>query len=478
MLNKAYSQVSPRENAKLHYRIVGFSVPAFEKDQGYKLEIAKGNHNAEAPFTKSLFVASESKSNKIIAEVPSFATNYTWRIIRKTERGEKVGPFYHFSTISDTSIGSDKARLRIVKQAAKGTTAYFFMDCTRALYDINGEMVWSIPRDLVPEEGLGGIEDLKCTSRGTITYIYHSKLYEITYDGKLLNRIPDTDSLLIGPEGVNHHEGTLLKRGNFMAVSNEMISWKVVGSDVVIKHGVDSSMGFKTAGFETLNEYDENGKIVWQYRVADYALHSDMINWKMPDGRMHMNVHLNAFYFDEENGYIYLGLKGISRILKVQYPQGNILAEFGKKFKEGEINMDHDLFCQQHAIRKRDGNLYLFNNNSCSGNPVPKLTLLREDSDALYGVRKIWEYECEVDVVKGRRSRGGNIIDLPDGAVFASLCTPYNDLLIVDRQKTLLWSAKSERWESSSNSWKELPNYRASILPSAAGLEAIIWYGQ
>jgi hypothetical protein len=55
---------------------------------------------------------------------------------------------------------------------------------------------------------------------------------------------------------------------------------------------------------------------------------------------------------------------------------------------------------------------------------------------------------------------------------------PYNELIIVDGQKNLLWEAKSERWNPANNSWLDLGTYRASIITSKATLDSMIWFGQ
>ncbi len=475
-----YAQIMPAENANLQYRIIGFSFPPEENALSYRLEIATGAYTSELIFQTAPTVAYESNENRIVAEVPAFGTFYTWRVITRTINGDKKGEFHHFSIRTNTFSVVNKVRLRVEKQAgAYKKGAYVFVDCTMALYDMNGSVVWVMPDNILSEEGNSTVEDLKCTADGTITFLYHGKLYEITYDGRLLNTVPAaTGTLQPSFRTITHHEGTKLKNCHYMALGNDVVSWKQNGSKITIKEGNDNSSEYRTSGFETLNEYDEKGRLVWQYNMADYVLHSDLMNWKLADGNVHTNVHLNAFWFDEANQQFYLGLRDVSRIIKIQYPDGKVLGEFGRKYENGDTTLDQELFNQQHALRISDGYLYLFNNNWGGKNPIPKLTIMKEDPYSDYGVKKVWEYESEAEKIKGNKSRGGNIMNLPDGAVFASYSTPYNDLVIVNKQKKLVWNSKVEKWDTASNSWQGLPTYRASIVPTTKALQDMIWYGR
>ncbi len=263
-----------------------------------------------------------------------------------------------------------------------------------------------------------------------------------------------------------------------MALGNERACWRINGTEVEIKHnGGDSCMAYQGGPFGTINEYDENGKLVWQYYPSDYFLRSDIMNWK-PANKNPLQVHMNAFYFDEQTNQIYMGFRNASRILKIQYPEGKVLSVFGKIYKEGDLDITQELFCEQHSMKIRDGKLYLFNNNGCGLPPIPRLEIFEEAADAKYGLRKVWEYEFNIPQANAARSGGGNMIDLPDGSIFASISLPYTGLVIVDRKKNILWNAKPEKWDAATSSWTGLSTYRATIIPTAEELYRVIWYGR
>src|ERR1035437_1337868 len=93
------SQIQPKEGSKLSYRIIGLSFPQETQAHNYKIEIAAGNYNTIDSFRKNIVRSAESESNKIIAEVPSFGTQYTWRIVYEDKKTViNNSALHHFTT--------------------------------------------------------------------------------------------------------------------------------------------------------------------------------------------------------------------------------------------------------------------------------------------------------------------------------------------------------------------------------------------
>ena len=70
---------------------------------------------------------------------------------------------------------------------------------------------------------------------------------------------------------------------------------------------------------------------------------------------------------------------------------------------------------------------------------------------------------------------GGNFMELPGDAYFASLNSPFSKILIVSRDKNILWSALLERKNSQDSLWSALPVYRANIITNRKDLEKLVW---
>ncbi len=176
---RVFSQVSPLEGARLHYRIIGFSFPGTENTKVYRLEIAKGNFTSEKSFQSAHPSVKESNTNKIIAEVPLFGEPYTWRVVTKTGSGEKNSPLHHFSTLPAPMSDSNATRLRIEKEALAYKDGFVFMDCTKALYDMAGRMVWFMPSGVLSQQNSETVQNLVVSPVGTITYVCQGQLKEI-----------------------------------------------------------------------------------------------------------------------------------------------------------------------------------------------------------------------------------------------------------------------------------------------------------
>src|ERR1700749_4497226 len=74
-------QILPKEGSKLNYRLIGFSFPGSVKTGTCTIEIAEGVFTADSLFDKKIIKHIACTSNRIIAEVPLFGKEYTWRTV-------------------------------------------------------------------------------------------------------------------------------------------------------------------------------------------------------------------------------------------------------------------------------------------------------------------------------------------------------------------------------------------------------------
>ena len=186
-------------------------------------------------------------------------------------------------------------------------------------------------------------------------------------------------------------------------------------------------------------EYDAAGNIVWQWKTSHYFEESDLKYYVSRNNRPIIDLfHENSFYFDEQNQIIYISVKYLNRIIKIKYPEGTVLNNYGELFNPGVSNADNHMFCDQHSIRPgQDGYIYLFNNNVCNPGSYPSVIKFKEPQTANEHLNKVWEYECasKEHGPEGYPS-GGNVLELPDKSVFISTAGPDNKILIVKPDKT------------------------------------------
>ena len=457
-----YATVFPKEGSKLNYRLVGFSLP-FENTSGkYKIEIAVGYCNNIDSFKKNIVINTSSKKNRSIIEVPSFGRQYTWRAIDLSHNAQDSEyPLYHFSTGYLPVIDSQMFRMRVVQHANNSNNVGIFMDAFGVLYDMKGRPIWYLPGIKYDANTTVQPRDMKLSPFGTITFFVDSKLFEINYNGDTIwknnGHCPNNQNFGF------HHEFTRLSNGHYMALGSENVLCDAISKNV-------------TSG--DLVELDQNGNVVWCWKSINYLLKSD-IKYFITSYNGKFDFHDNSFYFDEQNKIIYLSYKNVDRIIKIKYPEGDVLNSYGKIYsKNGTIQSD--IFHCQHAIKRSDeGYLYVFD-NGCDNQTPPKLLLFTDPSDKTDTTSIIWEYKCDIkdmvgDSRLGENPGGGNVVELPDKTFFVSIGLRAGIAMIVNRDKQVLWSAVPETWDRNNKQWNVALSYRSSIITDRKDLEQLIW---
>jgi len=475
-----HARIFPEENSTLNYRLIGFCFPAPHHVNNYSIEIALGNYNTADSFKKHIILSRYADTNRLIAEVPFFGKDYTWRIVFTTRNSTKIynSRLYHFSTGYIPAVDTNLNRLRILTSAQKYKDAFVFVDALGVLYDMNGLPVWYLPPN--KENSNNNLRDLKLSPLGTITYLMDRGIFEINYNGKILWKTPDTSIMY-------HHEFSRLSNGHYMVLGLEFLlchspslqdssSFSVVDE----KAKRDSTKIYKKIAFGTLIEYDEKGNVVWLWRTVDYVMHSDLLYSYYSGG--YTDQHDNSFFFDEQNKEAYISFKGLCRVIRVKYPDGNVLNTYGKIFTKDNPVMYHkgymenrnDFFCGQHACRRsQKGYLYLFD-NGCDPDVPSKIVIMRQPLSDKDSLQIIWEYTFQ-DKAMHMIGGGGNVTELPDQSIFASMGPQNSKLFIVNPDKEIVWNAISETWNKNEKKWEMTSSYRASIISNYKDLEQLIW---
>ncbi|MCW3122325.1 MAG: hypothetical protein JWQ38_1817 [Flavipsychrobacter sp.] len=483
-ISEVKAQVLPKEGSALNYRLIGFSPFSDKVPASYKIEIASGEQNTEHDFHKNIIKTITCKTNKVIAEVPSFGQAYTWRTVISQKSIVKHGVFHHFTTVAVPDPGATRVSVT-VPAASQYKNAYVLLDANKAMYDMAGNMVWHLPNDKMTATTS---IDLKTTPFGTITFIMGHDAYEIDYNGTQLWKGPNNGKVNGENEELYHHEFTRLSNGNYMVLGNESLYGKLSQvSDTglyllqVKKHKDSDDSGYLRLNFGTIIEYNKKGDVVWSWKSSDYFKSSDLSKFQFKDGidKMGlMDMHENAFSFDEQQKAIYVSFKNISRIVKIRYPDGVVLTEFGEKYMSGVALKGNGLFSAQHACKHSAiGCLFLFNNNGSNKGGLPKLKIFKEPEQITEKLKKIWEYDYipDMGVEAVPALSGGNIIELPDSSLFVSIGGVYGKLFIVNKNKKTLWSATAEQYNTGENKWLPLQQYRASIIYDRKQLEKLVW---
>ena len=485
---QAWTQLHPEEGSRLHYRLIGFSFPQVKNTLKYTVEIADGNYTSEQEFDSHIIQHYTTKTNKLIGEVPSFGMPYTWRITHiAPDKTTQKSRLYHFSTNKLPCADTQYMRLRIIKKAAKYSEAFVFCDKNRVLYDMNGSPVWYMPDLPGRVNEKTDVRDIKLSPKGTLTFIADNMAYEMNYDGEVLWQPPNDGKINGDSIEHYHHQMTMLGNGNYMILGNELVAWewrKSAAGDAEINlipkplQGDTSKVKvYSKLLFGTVIEYDTSGNILWSWKSSDYFKKTELIHRKAIKNIS--DSHENAFFLDEQHKNLYVSFKNFSRILKIGYPTGKVSHVYGNT--TDSVMPLSTPFCHQHSCNlSRKGYIYLFNNNICHPDVTPKVVMLQEPVTETGSLKKIWEYSYPYkgDFTKRRIAEGtsgGNVIELPGGEMFVSMCNPYSNVFIVNQNKQLLWDAVLEQWNMPARKWDILSSYRCSIILNRKKMDQLIW---
>lgn len=460
----ALAQVVPQEGSTLSGVLVGFFDPSFSGPADAVLEVAMGSYKDLTSFRRANSTKAQYSAKGTVVTLPAFDKDYTWRLVSAGD-SKLSARLHHFSVAGVPAYARD-VQVRIDKPLPSSAQSYFFLDCTRGLYNTNGEPVWFVPEHIVPG---GVVENLTFTSSGTITFLHRFRFYEISYGGRLYRRIPARDSMDQILEGV-HHDAVKLNNGHVVAIGNEVAYVGVKDAQIVADPVF--SAGLERTNLETIREFDGDGKVLWEFSLMPWLRKTRLNEWQMADGKPRVGVHVNAFCFDEQREFLYVGCRDINSILKVAYPSGKVVSVIKGAAGFSEPRAPASLFCEQHALRSRGKEIYVFNNNGCRREQGAQLVILEQPDSQNANAIKVWEYGLEQTPRQGK-NRGGNVELIGDRQFFISAGMPWNELLLIDRDKDIRWRAFIER-AGRAGIAEPFGTYRASFIPQGRPVQELI----
>ena len=489
-----FAQVQPAEGSRLNYRLAGLYAPSCSNCE---FQVAMGSFMDADSFARQPLLTQQSRDGRAIIELPAFGKEYTWRTMDSKKK--KPGSLHHFSTMPYANAYASKVQLRIISNTGKYNDCYVFVDATHTLYNMKGEQLWFVPDSLLLSTTKTGMRDLKVTPFGTITYLAEDLATEIDYNAKVLMNATGTGEVSGDSIAHFHHQLTRLSNGHYMALGSEHIALPLPYYHPDTTHRQDSAVTRSSDGtvmqnleFGTIIEYDATGKVIWSWKSSAYFKNSDLFTHYLPDGTFaEKDVHENAFYFDEQEKVIYLGFREVSRILKIKYPEGTVIAAYGPQLQHSIEDLYAGTWCGQHCIGKTTtGNLYIYNNNSTTFDAMPQILEVKESNDKPDGLEQIWKYDCTPDGMTENEhssflqqtamlqqtnntgvktypvhlSSGGNVIDMGHDAYFVSMSGVFAKMFIVNKNNEVLWSAVPELTFFPGAPPTPIATYRASII--------------
>ncbi len=416
--------------------------------------------------------------------MPAFSRKYVWRVTAFDKKNKQLSrtKIFAFETAYAPYIDTNIYKLQVIANNGHHSDMFIILDHSSVIYDMNGAPVWYLPDIPGRFQRDRRTRDLKLTKDGTFTILNDFGAFEIDYDGNVLWKAPDDGKVSGDTSERYHHEFTKLNNGNYLVAGYEKILVPVPSSFDSAKIPIDETIKkeggklLKRVDCGTIIMYNKEGEVIWSWKTSDHFTETDFFQNIMPDGTPNTNTHLNAVYFDEIRGYMYASFRDINTILKIEYPSGKVVRRYGKPLERLRDGTDRSPFKAQHACRiSKDGQLYLFNNNTARTREVISTVTFFEEPSADGGtLKKIWEYPCNIDTYAAPgTASGGGVYMLSDSCVLASMGVEGR-VFIVNYDKELLWNAVP-RYKNDSGIWEVLPIYRAAYIESYKLMESVIF---
>lgn len=488
-VNVTKAQVKPMNGATLNYRLIHFTAPKVSNAVKYDFEIVADSVTKQQDFDKKEKLINTTNTNSIFVTVPAFGKKYSWQVKGYDKTGKQVSksPVYHFNTLIISFIDSNKFRLKVLSNDLSSQDMYLFVDGTRALYDMSGNPLWVLPNIKGVTDDASVIRDFKITPQNTITFFSRVNAYEVDYDGKILWQGPNTGAISRDSNEHYHHEFTRRPNGNYLIAGNT--SYKLMlptnindaivkGDPTIIK---ENDTFYKVIECGTLIEYDTAGNVVWSWLSENYFAKEQFFTKvsEKPGALPNTRTHMNAFFFDEKRNMIYISFRDVNRVIKIAYPSGEVLAEYGENNIPGKHMQGDAFFYRQHGCMiNSNGDLYLFNNNMPARmgqltNAKSSLVVMKEPKSDKETLEKIFEVRCDIDTfASGISGSGGNVLELSNGDYMICMGST-NRIFFTKTNRRMVWNGLIEM-KGNDNIWAPYSSYRAYPVEGLEILKKVI----
>lgn len=455
--------ISPENNSVLNYIHVMFEWEQIPEASAYQIQVS-----ANSDFSNAVIDEIDSSLVFIDKNNLEWESGYFWR----------VRPLYADGTSGDWSASitfttgekqsSATSTFHDTNHIAEGITIFgSFFNYFSAAIDGSGNEIWN--------SGDNNLIYYHTSEDGDRFGCYY------VHGGE--NNIPavefdvDTEYIWEEPnEEFVHHEFIKLPNGNYMGIVSATQAGPIaVGSWTpqfqALGYVADGVTPEFTWVGDKIVEWDKDTKVVvWSWNVFEHFSMADFDDkggtWDQAFIDLQYDwTHANALAFSEEENAVYLSVRHLSRITKIDYATGNVVWNLGHEMPSGDVSMGTEIgFSFQHGIQVLDnGNIVTFDNGNLSeiflntSEPTSRaleISILAQDSS--FFATTVWEYVLDESLF-GFAS--GNVQKLDSENYLITTVGGGGTTLEVDTSGNILWEADYNL---------SLPNgavYRANRIP-------------
>ncbi len=215
---------------------------------------------------------------------------------------------------------------------------------------------------------------------------------------------------------------------------------------------------------DIFREIDQDGTEIWSWNTFEYYdLTTDYNPYYVEiyndiSGVLKMDwTHSNSVFFDENSGSVFVSVRNLSRITKIDYASKELIWNMGETDFMNEIYFGNDLnFSQQHSVQVLDnGNLLFFDNHRYLSPELSRCVEVSYD-ESNYSAEIVWEYILPAEMFTGSR---GECDRLENGNTLIT-AGRTGHALEVTAENVIVWHLEVE------NMGFDVTMYRSARIPS------------
>ena len=380
------ADIHPENGAAFNYTQIFIQWDQIPNSVEYNLFIGNLNSGEE------LELQTQSNS-KLVVDFFQWDSTYSWNVKAINEIGENFyiseNRTFSINPLPDYFPGTDNLFIdETLYQDGVTVMDIESLNFSGGL-DRYGTPIWFVDKDLF---------DIRFTftqflPNGNVVGFEPDKGYEIDLNGNRIFETPDGYSL--------HHDFIKTSRNTYFLISatienqycpeecNEMLP------DEIPWQG------------DTFREFDQDGNEIWSWNTFDYFDSTEYNPYYVQtyNGNYEMDwTHSNSVFFDENTESVFVSVRNLSWITKIDYASKDIIWNMGNTDFMNEIYFEEDLnFSQQHSVQVLDnGNLLFFDNHRYL---TPELSRCMEISydESDYSVEIVWEHQLPENMFSGSR---------------------------------------------------------------------------
>lgn len=435
--------LKPEDGDELNYIHVLFEWEQEPDAVAYQIEIS-----SDPNFTSLIVSQIDSSLIYIEKELIEWESTYYWR----------VAPLYQDSNFGEyidtlmflTGVTISNAEVTIFNENSysEGLTVFgAFYDYYSAIIDMNGNEIWN-----------SGEQPIIFYNTDYYGQYYGCQYLSGQPDGNFYNGVKyslDNEIIWAEPsEEFNHHEFIELPNGNYLGIVEvEQLGPVPIGDWTATCNQFypglcDGVIPFFIWFGDKIVEWDkESQEVVWDWNFFDHISTEDydIENGTWFDAfvatpQRYDWTHANALWFDETESAIYVSIRHLSRIVKINYPIGEVIWSMGEDMPSGEVDFGHDLgFNFQHSLQiLENGNISTFDNGNLSSQSRA-LEIQINEAGGDYSADNVWEHDLPSELYG---SFSGNVQKLDNGNYLITTIGEGGTSVEISPDHANIWEAK------------------------------------